>query len=108
MPSTDSVDFGAAALLVVEFERNTPDPARVFRAATAMIDALAEIDRNLAAGAEARLKPEPIPIDIQAGSTRTWIGNRLRDVPDDVLRAGEVRPIVGALLSRPSMSIGEP
>jgi len=84
-------EAASSAWLVIDFERNTPDPARVFRAATAMIDALADADRMVVAGLGYQVVAEPVLLDIEVGSLRTRLGNVIRNVPDDVLAAGDLK-----------------
>lgn len=88
------------AVLVIDFEKNTLDPARVFRAGAAMIQALAEADRTLADGFGLKLDPEPLLLDIEAGSLRTKLATFLRNTPDEILEKGEVRPLIGNFLVR--------
>lgn len=93
-------DDRAAAWLVIEFERYTRDPGRVFRAADDMIRALGAMDDDLAAGFGIAIKTEPLLLDIQAGSLKTKIGTFIKDIPDEILAKGEVRPIIGHFLVR--------
>lgn len=84
----------------IDFVPNSSDPARVFRAATAMIEALTATDASLVAGLGVEVKLEPILIDIEVGSLRTKLANEIRSIPDEILAKAEIRPILGHFLVR--------
>lgn len=84
----------------IDFVANSPDPARVFRAATAMIEALTAIDAALVAGLGVEVKLEPILIDIEVGSLRAKLANEIKSIPDEILAKAEIRPILGHFLVR--------
>ncbi|MBR0643320.1 hypothetical protein [Plastoroseomonas hellenica] len=65
-----------------------------------MIRALGAMDNDLAAGFGIAIETEPLLLDIQTGSLRTKLGTLIKDIPDEILAKGEIRPIIGHFLVR--------
>ena len=90
------VDFG----IEIEFKPNTPDPARVYRSMTALIEACQSIDIDLAGSINPRIRPVLFLENIQTGSLTTFLRSALESVDDDALKGLEWKKLVGAYLVR--------
>ena len=84
-----------AFCLEIDFERGSRDPGRVFRSMYELIDIFEEVDRHLARVIDVRIQPALVLEDIQAGSIRTWIRDRVLELEDDDIRNFDWRRIVG-------------
>jgi hypothetical protein len=89
---------GADFAMLIDFEKHSPDPSRVFRAAQAMIAAFEEIDRDLVRVLDDHLQPVLMLEDLDAGSLRVWLSQMLQIAPDDALKNLDWKPLVGAYL----------
>ena len=90
----------ASFALIIDFEKNAPNPGRVFQAADAMIRALEGLDRTLCSAADSRITPIMVLEDIEAGSIKAWLGNQLNRVEDEALKTLDWKPLIGRYLVR--------
>ncbi len=96
---------GAAFALVIDFEKGTPNPQRVFKAADAMITAFQSLDRTLCAAVDSKIEPVMMLEDIEAGSIKAWLGNQLTRIDDDGLKTLDWKPLVGKYLVRAKYAV---
>jgi hypothetical protein len=89
-------DFG----IEVTFVPGTPDPARIFRSMTSLIDSFQHFDKDLIQVIDVQIDPILLLEDIEAGSLRTWLRNLISTVDDSALKDGDWKKIVGAYLLR--------
>lgn len=90
------VDFGIS----IDFDKNSRDPARVFRAMSGLIDAFQEFDRTLAGSIDISLEPVLMLEDIEAGSLTTWLRDVISSIDDEALKSGEIKKIIGSYLAK--------
>lgn len=90
----DKGDFGLELFL----GPRTENPADVFQSLAGLIRAFGEIDRDFAQSIDTALTPRLVLQTIEIGSLRTWLASSLRSVPDDVLKEGDWKVIVGFFL----------
>lgn len=90
MTSTSKKDLKADFCIEIDFEKGSESPSRVFRTMTGLIETFQDIDRDLIQSINQSIneKIEPVVIieDIEAGSLRTWLANRIRDIDDEALK----------------------
>lgn len=79
----------------VEFERGEGDPARIFRAMSGLIESVQIFDQHLAAIVSTKIQTKLILQDIKAGSLISVFKTIIKDIPDDILKTGEVKKILG-------------
>jgi hypothetical protein len=89
-------DFG----IEVSFALGTPDPSRVFRSMTALIESFQSFDRELVQTIDVKIEPVLLLEDIEIGSLKTWLRNAISSVDDSALRDGDWKKVVGAYLLR--------
>ncbi|MGA9529712.1 MAG: hypothetical protein WBS24_16480 [Terriglobales bacterium] len=87
-------DFG----IEITFAVGTPDPARIFRSMTSIIDSFQHFDKDLVQVIDVEIDPILLLEDIEAGSLRTWFRNLLTSVDDSALKDGDWKKLVGSYL----------
>lgn len=95
------MDSGKADFcLEVEFERDSENPSRVFRSIYELVETFQGIDHSLVRAIDTRIEPVLVLEDIESGSIKIWLSNRLRQVPDEAAYNLDWKPIVGQYLVR--------
>jgi hypothetical protein len=94
--SITTADFA----IKVEFEPGTPDPARVFRAMTQLIDTFQRFDRELVQTIDSHIQPVLLLENVEAGSVKTWLRAVLESVDETALKDGDWKKVVGHYLVR--------
>lgn len=92
----ESADFA----IQVDFLPGSPDPARVFRSMTQLIDAFQQFDRELVHTIDLHIEPVLLLEDVEAGSVTTWLRAVLESVDDTALKEGDWKKVVGQYLVR--------
>ena len=82
----------------LKFTPGKDDPTHVFQVMNELIGTIFELDRYLAYIVDERIEPVLVLEDIQPGSIRTWIRDRLSEVADDDLQNLNWKRIVGSYL----------
>lgn len=82
----------------IDYAKNSPNPSRVFRAMSDLIEALQSVDSTLIEPLEIRLEPILLLEDIEAGSIRAWLTQKIEGVDDDALKSGDYKRVVGSYL----------
>jgi hypothetical protein len=90
----DDVAFG----IEIDFKPNSPDPARVYRAMTDLIEACQVIDIDLAGTISPNLKPVLFLEDIRIGTLTTFLRSSLESIDDDAIKGLEWKKLIGAYL----------
>lgn len=94
MPEPLKADFA----IEVKFTPGTPDPSRVFRSMTSLIEAFQRFDKELVQTIDVNIEPILILEDIEASSLRTWLRSVVSSVDDSALKAGDWKKVVGTYL----------
>jgi hypothetical protein len=87
-------DFG----IEVSFAPGTPDPSRVFRSLSALIDTFQHFDKELVQSIDNAIEPVLLLEDIESGSIRTWLKNALSSIDESALKDGDWKKVIGAYL----------
>ena len=90
----DVQDYGFFEL-VVEFKRESGDPSRVFKTMTGLIESFQSLDQHLSYSIGPSVKTTLILQDIQADSLKAKLKNVIEEVPDEALKQGEIKLILG-------------
>jgi hypothetical protein len=96
VPEQLKADFG----IEVRFTPGTPDPSRVFRSMTALIDSFKDFDHQLVQSIDIALEPVLLLEDIEVGSLRTWLRSVISSVDDSSLKSGDWKKVIGDYLVR--------
>lgn len=84
----------------VKFTPGTPDPTRVFRTTTALIDSFQRFDKELVQTIDLSIEPVLILEDIEASSLRTWLRSVVNSVDDSALKEGDWKKAIGPYLHK--------
>ena len=84
--------------LKINFKRDTPDPSRVFRAMTELIESFTNLDKELVQSIDIHVEPVILLEDIEASSLKVWLRTALQAVDDTGLKQGDWKKVVGEFL----------
>jgi hypothetical protein len=84
--------------LYIDFEKSEGSASRVFHASAGLIDAFTKFDVALSGMVSIDIQSALVLDDVQGGSIRSKLRNVIFDIPDDALRDGEWRKILGHFL----------
>ncbi len=84
----------------VDFVPGEGDPTRIFRAMSGLIEATQLIDSHLAAVLSTKVRTSLVLQDVEAGSLKSKLQTIIEEVPDDALKQGETKKIVGHFLHK--------
>src|SRR5438132_12178963 len=84
--------------LEIDFLPSSPDPARVFRSMTQLIDTFQRFDRELVQTIDLHIEPVMLLEDVEAGSVKSWLRAVLNATDDTGLQELNWRRIVGGYL----------
>lgn len=90
----ENADFA----LEIDFVPSSPDPARVFRSMTQLIDTFQKFDRELVHTIDVHIQPVMLLEDVEAGSIKSWLRAALDSVDDTALKDGDWKKVVGRYL----------
>jgi len=93
--------------VTIDFKPGEGDPARVFKTMSGLIDALQQIDRHLLSTMSVSLESTLILEDIEKGSLKAKFRDLIEGVPDDALKDGEIKKILGYFLLKSKYKIIE-
>lgn len=82
----------------IDYQKESENPSRVFRSLFELIDSFQEIDKNLITSIDINIEPLLLLEDIEVGSIKVWLSNKLRLIPDDAAYNLDWKPIVGQYL----------
>ena len=84
----------------IQYVKESEDPSRIFRAMSGLIDSCQSLDSHLVKTIDINLEPVLMLEDIATGSLKTWLSNRIKQVPDDSLYNLDWKPLIGQYLVR--------
>lgn len=84
--------------IYIDFKPSEGDPSRVFHAMADLVDSLKELDTELASMVSISFKPELYLEEIEGGSIRAWFHAVIDDLPDEALKEGSFKKILGHFL----------
>lgn len=82
----------------IDFERGVGDPARVFRTMSGLIEAVQSLDNHLANSINVSITSRLILEDIESGSLKAKLKNVIEAIPDEAIKKGDVKMLVGHYL----------
>jgi hypothetical protein len=82
----------------IDFERGHGDPARVFRTMSGLVESIQSFDQHLSATISTKIQTTLILEDIKGGSMLSVFRTMVESVPDEVLKDGEIKKILGHFL----------
>ena len=98
MADTPHADF----CIAIDYEKNSPNPSRVFRAMSDLIEALESLDATLIQPLDSKLEPILLLEDIEASSIKAWMAQKvktaLESVDDDAIKSGDYKKVIATYL----------
>ncbi len=91
--------------IVIDFTPGEGDPSRVFKAMSGLIDSIQNLDRHLIGSIDSSLRPELVLEDIERGSLKAKFKTVVEGVPDEVLKDGEFKKVLGHFLLKGKKAI---
>lgn len=82
----------------IDFTKDSENPARIFQTMTDLITSFQDFDSNIIKGIDAKLDPVILLEDIEKGSLRTWLSNKLKGIPDEAVKSGDWKQLIGHYL----------
>lgn len=82
----------------IEFERDAGDPTRIFRAMAGLIESAQTLDSHLALSIGANVRTTLVLQDIEAASLKAKLRTIVEEIPDEAMKAGEVKKVIGHFL----------
>lgn len=82
----------------IEFERGAGDPSRIFRAMAGLIESTQQLDSHLALSIGANVRTSLVLQDVEAASLKAKLKTIIEDLPDEALKNGEVKKVIGHYL----------
>lgn len=82
----------------IQYQKASENPSRIFRSISSLIDSCQTIDSHLVKSIDVNIEPVLLLEDVETGSVKVWLSNRLKQIPDDSLYKLDWRPIVGQYL----------
>lgn len=100
-PDPDDADFG----LLIDFQKGSPRPERIFQAAEAMVRTFQRLDHILCDSISTTVEPVMLLEDLEAGSLRAWFRTVLVAIDDDAIKKLDWRPLIGKYLVRAKYAV---
>lgn len=91
--------------IYIDFKPSEGDPSRVFRTMANLVDSLRELDSDLASMVSITFKPELVLEEIKGGSIKAWFRAVINDLPDEALKDGSFKKILGHFLIKAKYKI---
>lgn len=93
-----SEELKADFCIEIDYKKDSENPSRVFETMTGLIKAFQSFDEDLIKSIDNKIEPVLMLEDIQIGSLRTWLVNRLNGIPDEAIKELSWKKIVGNYL----------
>lgn len=84
--------------ITIDFDKKSENPSRVFQTMTELIHTFQKFDSNLIKGIDTQLEPVILLEDVEIGSLKTWLSSIIRGIPDEAIKDGDWKKIIGYYL----------
>jgi len=84
--------------IYIDFEKDAPNPQRIFQTAESLITALQKIDHKLCKYVDSSIEPILVLEEIETGSLKIWLKNLLSATDDQGIKELDWKPLVGQYL----------
>ena len=91
--------------VTIDFERGSGDPTRVFRTMSELIKAFESLDENLLSSFDVALNTSLVLDEVETGSLKARFRDLIAGIPDEALKDGEWKKILGHFLLRSKYAI---
>lgn len=94
----DPNTFKSEFLITIQFDKNSENPSRVFQAMSDIIKSFQELDHDLIGSIDSKIEPVLLLEDIEIGSLKAWLKSILRGLPDEAIKDGDIKKLIGHYL----------
>jgi len=91
--------------ICINFESGSGDPSRIFKAMSGLIDAIQALDSHLAASFDIALTTTLVLDEIESGSIKARLRNLISGIPDEAIKDGDWKKILGIYLLKAKYAI---
>lgn len=84
--------------LTIDFTPGEGDPARAFKAMSGLVDAMRSLDGHLVSMVSVTLEADLVLDDVESGSIRAKFRDLILGIPDEALKDGDWKKLLGAFL----------
>lgn len=84
--------------ITIDFDRQSENPTRIFQTMTDLINAFQSFDKDLLKGIDTQLEPVILLENVESGSLKTWLLSTIKGTPDEALKSGDIKKILGHYL----------
>jgi hypothetical protein len=98
LSTTEPIPAAADFAIYIDFDRGAERPQRIFQAVDGLISAFQRLDRVLAGSVNSSIEPVLVLEDIEAGSLKVWLRDKLILADDQALLTLDWKPLVGKYL----------
>lgn len=84
--------------IYIDFTKSKGDPTRVFKTMTGLVESVQNIDKHLAQTLNVSVETNLVLENIYSGSIRASFRSVIEGIPDEVLKKGDIKPIIGHFL----------
>lgn len=88
------VDF----CLAIDFDKDSTNPARVFKALSGIIESFEKVDKTLIKAFDIKIEPVLMLEEVEKGSIKVWLAQMLNSIDDDGLKDLEWKKVIGNYL----------
>lgn len=99
------IDNELVTLIYLVFNTESGDPSRVFRSMAMLIEAICEIEKDLASTISTQICPVQVLQEVETGSVKAWIRTIINQVDDDALKNLDWKPLIGQFLVKAKKTI---
>lgn len=84
--------------LEIQYQKDSENPERIFRALTDLIESFKEVDKDLVKSLDLKVQPVLLLENIETGSIKTWFRTQLELIDDEALKKMDWKSLVGQYL----------
>lgn len=93
--------------IYIDFTKNEGDPTRVFKTMSGLVESVQNIDKHLAQTLNVSVNTNLVLENIYSGSIRATFRSIVDGIPDEALKKGDIKPIIGHFLHKSKHKILE-
>lgn len=92
------IDKEADFSIIIDFDKKSPNPSRVFESMSLLIKSFEQLDRDLVKHIDNKIEPVLILEDVEKGSLKTILANVLKGIPDEAIEDLDWKKMIGIYL----------
>lgn len=90
----DKSDFS----ITIDFDKNSPNPSRVFKSMASIIEGFEALDKDLVQHIDNKIETIMLLEDVEKGSIKALLANILKNIPDSAIEDLSIKKILGHYL----------